>query len=461
MRVRRVGFVSSGLVVWSIWAGAAPAGAVDGVLDTSFSSDGMKYIDFGLAGADDLGSSVAVDSRGRVVVAGRAAFSSIDDDFGFARFLANGDNDTSFNSDALQTVAFDAGPSGNRRDRAHDVAIQRDGKIVACGTVEVDATGGRELGVVRLLETGALDTSFSGDGRIQLNPVGGATRYEQECSLVVRASGAIAVAWTSDDLATIGIFQLASTGALDPSFGTGGVLSQTVTGEAELTDLALWYPGGNEVLFATGYAWTPTTEQADALALFTADGASFDGATVDEPDVTSSEYGESVALQSDGRLILGLRSTAGSASARILRLDESGLDETFGLAGWLPVDLAGSPSEIDELLGIAVQSDDRVVVYGSTRTLSMRDCAIERFDANGQALDATFGPGGRTTVSYATGAVSDDCVAATIGDGRLVAGGFADLSGDLDFTATRLTSRLIFTNGFESADRTFWSASVP
>jgi len=459
MRVRRVGFVSSGLVVWSIWAGAAPAGAVDGVLDTSFSSDGMKYIDFGLAGADDLGTAVAVDSRGRVVVAGRAAFSSTDDDFGFARFLANGDNDTSFDSDALQTVAFDAGPSGNRRDRAHDVAIQRDGKIVACGTVEVDAAGGRELGVVRLLETGALDTSFSGDGKIQLNPVGGAARYDQECSIVVRASGAIAVGWTSDDFTQIGLFQLTATGVLDAGFGFGGLSTYSLSGVGALLDLVEW---DGDTLVGTGYRSYGGTEGEDGAMFTTTDGLSMLTTLFDGPEASTDEQILGVGIQSDGRLILGMRSSGGVFGGRLVRVDSAfDLDPAFGASGWATVDLAGGPNEIDAMLGIAVQSDDRIVAHGYTSSLTIRDCVIERFDANGQTLDATFGSGGRTTVSYATGTGSDDCFAATIGDGRFVAGGFADLSGDLDFTATRLTSSLIFTNGFESADRTFWSASVP
>lgn len=459
MEIRRVGGV---LLVWGLLVAPGAARAADGVLDGTFSADGMQSVDFALVtGGNDLGASVAVDSRGRVVLAGRAAWSTTDDDFAFARLLPNGALDTSFSGDGRATVAFDAGGTGHALDRAGDVAIQPDGKIVACGFVEVDASAGRELGVVRLLENGSADTGFSGDGRFLVNPLGGAARYEEECSVVVRASGAIAVAWTTDDLATIGLMQLSSTGSLDPAFGSGGVWSVTVPGEAMLADLALWLPAGAEQLVATGYFSTGSTEGDDALLVVTDDGATYDSAALDHPTAGTHERGVGVAMQSDGTLILGMTSAGGFFGGRLVRLTAFGLDSSFGLAGWANVDLASGPSEIDELLGIAVQSDDRIVPFGYTRTLSTRDCVLERFDADGQALDVSFGTAGRTTVSLATGAGADDCVAAAIGDGRVVTGGMVDLQGDLDFLSARLTSALIYTDGFEIGASFFWSATVP
>lgn len=452
-----------GVVLWGLVVSPAAVLAADGVLDGTFSGDGRQSVDFALVnGGDDRGAAVTVDSGGRVVLAGRAAWSATDDDFAFARLLANGSLDAGFSGDGRATVAFDAGPSGHALDRAGDVAIQRDGAIVACGFVEVDASGGRELAVVRLLDNGAADPSFSGDGRLLVNPLGGAARYEEECSIVVRASGAIAVAWTTDDLTTIGILQLTSTGSLDPGFGSGGVLSIAVPGETKLTDLALWFPSGSEEVVATGYLSTASTEGLDALLLTTGNGVTYSSGFLDNPEPGTSERGVGLATQSDGALILGMTASgSGFSRGSLVRLTAFGLDSSFGLAGWANVDLASGPSEIDELLGIVVQSDDRIVPFGYTRTLSMRDCVLERFDADGQGLDASFGTAGRTTVSFTTGAVVDDCVAAAIGDGRVVTGGLSDLQGDLDFISARLTSQLIYTDGFEIGSGYFWSAIVP
>ncbi len=460
MDYRRVASIA---LVWTLPVGPFAARAADGLLDGTFSGDGMQSIDFALvAGGNDVGNSVAVDGRGRVVLAGRAAWSTTDDDFAFARLLADGSLDTSFSADGRATVAFDAGPSGHALDRAGDVAIQRDGAIVACGFVEVDASGGRELGVVRLLDNGAADPSFSGDGRFLVNPLGGAARYEEECSIVVRASGAIAVAWTTDDFATTGILQLTPTGSLDPGFGSGGVLSLTVTGETMISDLALWFPSGSEALVATGHLSTASTEGFDALLLTTEDGVTHSWGFLDNPTPGSHERGVALGLQSDGQLIVGMMKVdSGPNRGSLVRLTAFGLDSSFGVAGWATFDLSTEVGEIDLLLGIAVQSDDRIVPFGYTRTLSMHDCVIERFDANGQGLDASFGTAGRTTVSFTTGDAADDCAAASLSDGRVVTGGMAYLQSDFDFTAVRLTSALIFTDGFEIGNRFFWSATVP
>lgn len=460
MEIRRTGGV---LLVWGLLVAPGAARAADGVLDGTFSADGMQSVDFALvAGGNDLGASVAVDSRGRVVLAGRAAWNSTDDDFAFARLLPNGALDTSFSGDGRATVAFDAGGTGHALDRAGDVAIQPDGKIVACGFVEVDASGGRELGVVRLLENGSADTGFSGDGRLRVNPVGGAARYEEECSIVVRASGAIAVAWTTDDNTATGVFQLDSTGSLDPLFGSGGVASLTFNGQAILDDLATWYRDGVEKLLMAGLVVGPSTEGGDALVLVTEDGTLFQVKQLDGPEASSNEEAVSLGLQSDGRVIVGMSSVGGFSGGRLARLEPSLVqDLSFGVSGWASVDLTGGPSENDWLLGIAVQSDDRIVPFGYTQTLTLHDCVLERFDANGQGLDASFGTSGRTVVSLVTGAVEDDCVAAAIGDGRVVTGGMVDLQGDLDFLSARLTSALIYTDGFEIGASFFWSATVP
>lgn len=457
MDFRRAGWI---VWVWSLSAGPFAAGAADGVLDGTFSGDGMQSVDFALvSGGNDRGTAVAVDSRGRVVLAGRAAWSSTDDDFAFARLLANGTLDTSFSGDGRATVAFDAGPSGHALDRAGDVAIQRDGAIVACGFVEVDAAGGRELAVVRLLDNGAADPSFSGDGRLLVNPLGGAARYKEECSVVVRASGAIAVAWTTDDFTTIGILQLTATGSPDPGFGNGGVSSVLVAGGAVVNDLVTWLQAGVEELLLAGYTAGPSTEGADAYLLSTEDGTVFQTERLDGPEASSNEEAVSIALQSDGRAVVGMTSGDGGRLARVNQALD--LDPSFGVSGWANVDLAGGPGEHDLLLGIAVQSDDRIVPFGFTETLSKHDCVLERFDANGQGLDGSFGTAGRTTVSLVTGAAADDCVAAAIGDGRVVTGGPVDLQGDLDFLSARLISELIFTDGFEIGAGFFWSAIAP
>jgi uncharacterized delta-60 repeat protein len=124
----------------------------NGSLDTSFSGDGLQTTDFGVGA---VGRKVALQSDGKIVAVGRAG-----GDFALARYNPGGSLDTSFSGDGLQTTDFLFGFD----DRASDVAIQANGRIVAVGIAGGGATFD-DFGLARYNTNGSLDPSFSGDGR--------------------------------------------------------------------------------------------------------------------------------------------------------------------------------------------------------------------------------------------------------------------------------------------------------
>jgi uncharacterized delta-60 repeat protein len=124
---------------------------VDGSLDDSFGSSGRV-----LFSADQITalSTVAIDRRQRIVVAGSVGDFD-DSDIYVARLRASdGGFDTSFGG----TGAVRYG--GSDLDRASAVAIQSDGRIVAAGIY-----GYNLFGVVRWLEDGTVDPRFGVGGR--------------------------------------------------------------------------------------------------------------------------------------------------------------------------------------------------------------------------------------------------------------------------------------------------------
>jgi uncharacterized delta-60 repeat protein len=135
---------------------------MNGSLDASFSGDGRQTTDFGgLEGA----SGVALQTNNRIVAAGRAIpTSSEPGDFTLARYNSNGSLDPSFSGDGRQTTDFGFGAD----DGANDVAIQASGRIVAVGLAGGGITGD-DFGLARYNVNGALDTSFSADGRKRTN----------------------------------------------------------------------------------------------------------------------------------------------------------------------------------------------------------------------------------------------------------------------------------------------------
>jgi uncharacterized delta-60 repeat protein len=98
----------------------------NGSLDSGFDGDGKVVTDFG-GGSGQAAKGVAIQGNGRIVAAGSKA-SGGDVDFVLARYATDGDLDASFSGDGKVTTGF------GDRERAEDVAIQPDGRIVAAGT---------------------------------------------------------------------------------------------------------------------------------------------------------------------------------------------------------------------------------------------------------------------------------------------------------------------------------------
>ena len=126
-----------------IAAGAHPVAAAAGDLDTTFDSDGKVLTD---VGGNDGAYSVAIQSDGKIVVAGWADDTLDDDDFALVRYNTDGSLDTAFGSDGKVTTDID-----NSREWAYSVAIQSDGKIVVAG--ETLNGGDRNFALVRYMAT--------------------------------------------------------------------------------------------------------------------------------------------------------------------------------------------------------------------------------------------------------------------------------------------------------------------
>lgn len=94
----------------------------------------------------------------------------VDWDMGVARFNADMTPDVGFNGDGTRTVALDQG--GDDFDRASAVAVQSDGKIVVAGVARsADGTVNMDAVVVRLNVDGSLDDSFNMGGKATIPPI--------------------------------------------------------------------------------------------------------------------------------------------------------------------------------------------------------------------------------------------------------------------------------------------------
>lgn len=138
-----------------------------GGLVTSFSGDGWLTLDPSGAQINDSVVGVAFDASSKVIAAGTTAYgtSGTNSDWVVARFTLAGALDPTFDGDGLARIAFDLGGTTARNDMFFGLARDpNSGKLLLCGSAQT-ATG-VDLAIARLSPNGALDTSFSVDGKV-------------------------------------------------------------------------------------------------------------------------------------------------------------------------------------------------------------------------------------------------------------------------------------------------------
>ena len=299
------------------------------------------------------------------------------------------------------------GLSGFGGDNANDVAIQPDGRIVVVGN-----RGGvqESLAVVRLLDNGALDPGFSGNGvatvDIGVNAEGRA--------VVVQPDGSITVGGDAefpgggfDDVAFV---RFTSAGELDPTFSGDGIFTYLQPGASDAVLAVALQPDGR--ILAAG-KFDGIVSDMMALRLGT-DGEldhTFADNGIFNTGLHTGELAEDVVLRSDGRVVLGgaWRLTLPDADMAVLQLDESGAaDPTFGTAGLF------RPSEEISTSAVvsAVELDNGDLLIVGKRFLpggNPEEVFTGRILSNG-TWDTGYGSAGRSFLALGsgyTGAVRD------------------------------------------------------
>ncbi|WP_330308160.1 MULTISPECIES: calcium-binding protein [unclassified Streptomyces] len=153
----------------------------DGGLDTTFGTGGRVITDFG---DYDVAQSLGVQPDGRIVAAGYSG-----GDFALARYTTSGGLDATFGTGGKTTTDL-----GGSADRANDMALQSDGRIVAAGIRNTD------FAVARYNTDGTVDTGFGTGGRA----VTDFGYYDEARSVAVQSDGRILTFGnTGDDRAMV------------------------------------------------------------------------------------------------------------------------------------------------------------------------------------------------------------------------------------------------------------------
>jgi uncharacterized delta-60 repeat protein len=191
----------------------------DGRLDTSFSGDGVVTTDF--FGQEDIPTTVALQSDGKIVVAGRSSDSNHSlSYFTLARYDTDGNLDTSFSGDGKVTTDL-----GGSNDALYSMAVQSDGKILVVGQHYFDDSVGNQVTCLALLRynaDGSPDTSFSNDGKVILMRFL-LTEWHSCNDVAIQSDGKIVVAGSMDN--DFALVRFNTDGTLDTGFSGDGIVT--------------------------------------------------------------------------------------------------------------------------------------------------------------------------------------------------------------------------------------------
>jgi uncharacterized delta-60 repeat protein len=238
-------------------------------------------------------------------------------------------------------------------------------------------------------------------------------------------------------------------GTLDPTFGTGGRVTTFFGGDGLNGDDAYSVVVQTNGKLVVAGSTTNLDDTVDfALARYnsngTLDGTFGTGGKV-KTNFADFDYVRALALQADGKIVAaGFTLVNFMPRFALARYNTNGaLDATFGTGGKVITGFGG-PAEV---LGVAIQSDGKIVATGFAHVNTDFDFALARYNSNG-TLDTTFGTGGKKTTAFGTPSIAQGNAISVQRDGKIVVAGLTVVNNFANFALARYN-----TNG--TLDGTF------
>lgn len=377
---------------------AVPAAQAEpGALDPGFGSAGLVLADPGSVSFQSL----AVQPDGKVL-----ALDTGNDTQSFERvlrFMPDGTPDPSFGKNGASE------PVASPAFWTRKLALQPDGKIVLAGYSNND------FAVARLMPDGKLDPDFDGDTGTGNGVVHTVVTLGNDMpdAVQVDKQGRIVVAGSAGG-GDVGIVRYLSDGKLDKSLAGSGILVDSTPDVEKPAALATVDDG---ILVAGGVG--PST----FVARYTdtggpASGFGQSGRRVVDADPANNDAADSMVVQSDGTIIVGVAAWSPSTAPpdRLVALTPGGeLDASFADGGNTTV-----PFNVNAL---ALSGADKIVPAGWGILNDDDAFAVERRNADGTP-DAGFAGGApvltRPPNSYA---IADGVAVAP--DGKIVLAGYS------------------------------------
>lgn len=205
----------------------------NGTLDTGFGQNGEVVLNFGTSTA--IAHALIVQPDLKILVGGYAGNTS-SKDLAILRLLSNGNLDAGFGTGGgvLTSIA-----PGN--DLAYGMALHQDGRIVLCGKTQNGLID--DMVIARYTSAGVLDNTFGTNGVVTFdgdegNAVAWAVGVQADEKIVL--TGTVTAAGTTQHA----LIRFDSNGALDPTFGSNGIVLSTNPLGASYAHALVLHPTG-------------------------------------------------------------------------------------------------------------------------------------------------------------------------------------------------------------------------
>lgn len=287
-------------------------------------------------------------------------------------------------------------------------SLQNDGKILFAGSkILTNSNAGiaSSLSLARMNEDGTVDSSFGVNGTVSISfdnvkeimPMG-ATPLIDGKTLV---SG---LAYSSSGKYSVVLAKTNSDGTLDQSFAKDGKLSFDLNGFTSRIVIKQSSDGKIYVTTNSSSYGATTFERVETMQSFNPDGTpntSFgvNGKLIYKP-MQGMEDVTSLAIQGDGKILIGASVTIGGVSKMIVtRMNKDGsMDLSYGNKGMSIIENGGGA--FSNLAQLTLLKDSSLIVAGETFNAgSGFDIVMSRLTTDG-LLDKTFGDRGYKVIDF-------------------------------------------------------------
>ncbi len=279
----------------------------DGTLDISFDGDGKRTIHAGFSAAYNAIYDIVIDANEKIVFAGYIKDMVNDDDFAIGRLNSDGSTDSTFGNSGITQVDFNT-----HDDRASGLIILNDNRIAVCG--KTDGFPNVDFGLVLLSASGNLDNSFDADGKL-LTDFG--SNSDEAKGIAQQQDGKLVVSGSYTNFSfDFCVARYNLDGALDNSFSSDGKVitdvSPTSTDDGDEGGIII-QPDGKILL--SGFVCTSFFSDF-GLIRYNSDGSldsTFGNSGKVITDLGSlSDYGYAMAIQPDLKILVGGSYDSGS-----------------------------------------------------------------------------------------------------------------------------------------------------